>query len=347
MYKIFVKPIFFLLQPETIHNFVCKTLKLVCAIPGVPYIIKSIYAVKSPLLERKVFGLSFPNPIGLAAGFDKDAKLFDELGYFGFGFIEIGTITPKAQSGNDKPRMFRLPRDVGLINRMGFNNEGVDAILERLKKKKTDIIIGGNIGKNKNIPNEQAVDDYEKCFETLFDYVDYFTVNVSSPNTPLLRALQDKEPLLHLLQTLQELNNQKEKRKPILLKIAPDLSNEQLDDIISIVTQTKIDGIIATNTTIARDSLKTDASTLEAIGAGGLSGKPLFSRSTEVIKYLCEKSHQAFPVIAVGGVFTSSDAILKLKAGASLVQIYTSFAYEGPGIVKRINKELLKENFFC
>jgi len=278
----------------------------------------------------------------LAAGFDKDAKLFDELGYFGFGFVEIGTVTPKAQPGNPKPRMFRLPLDEGLINRMGFNNEGALSACERLQKRKTKIIIGGNIGKNKDTPNEEAVDDYKKCFEALFEYVDYFVVNVSSPNTPNLRELQDKEPLTCLLQSVQELNHQKEKPKPILLKIAPDLSNEQLDDIIDIVGKTKIDGIIATNTTIKKDNLTTKKYILESIGAGGLSGRPLMHRSTEVVRYLSEKSNKAFPIIAVGGIFTPEDAIEKLKAGASLVQVYTSFTYEGPGIVKRINQEILK-----
>lgn len=302
--------------------------------------------INDPRLEQTFFGITFPNPVGLAAGFDKDAKFFDELSYFGFGFIEIGTITPKGQLGNDKPRMFRLSADEALINRMGFNGEGVEAALKRLKKKKTNIIIGGNIGKNKNTPNGQAVNDYKKCFETLFDYVDYFVVNVSSPNTPGLRTLQDKEPLMDLLQTLQELNAQKKNRKPILLKISPDLSDGQLFDITSVVLKTKIDGVIATNTTISRDGLKTAINMIEKIGTGGLSGKPLFNRSTEVLKYLREKLPKDFPIIAVGGIHTTADAILKFKAGASLVQVYTGFVHEGPGIVKRINMELLKENFF-
>jgi dihydroorotate dehydrogenase len=293
-------------------------------------------------LERKLFGLTFPNPVGLAAGFDKDAKLFDELGYFGFGFIEIGTLTPKAQPGNEKPRMFRLPEDEGLINRMGFNNGGVDEAVVRLKNRKTKIIVGGNIGKNKVTPNEEAVNDYEKCFEALFDHVDYFVVNVSSPNTPGLRALQDKEPLTKLLFRVKELNAQKKNPKAILLKIAPDLTNEQLDDIVEIVKDTKIDGVIATNTTIDRSSLKTDSSKVEALGAGGLSGKPLTTRSVEVVKYLSDKSNKAFPIIGVGGIHTGKDAVEILKAGASLVQVYTGFIYEGPGIVKNINKEILK-----
>jgi dihydroorotate dehydrogenase len=343
MYKRIIKPTLFLFQPETIHHLVFKTIKLICKVPGIPALIKSVYVVNDKRLERKLFGLTFPNPVGLAAGFDKDAKLFDELGYYGFGFIEIGTLTPKAQPGNEQPRMFRLPEDEALINRMGFNNGGVDEAVERLRKRKTKIIIGGNIGKNKVTPNEEAVNDYEKCFEALFDHVDYFVVNVSSPNTPGLRALQDKEPLTHLLNRVKELNTQKKNPKPILLKIAPDLTNEQLDDIIDIVKQTKIDGVIATNTTISRSGLNTNDSRLTTIGAGGLSGKPLTRRSAEVVKYLSDKSNKAFPIIGVGGIHTGEDAIEMLNAGASLVQVYTGFIYEGPGIVKRINKEILKQ----
>jgi dihydroorotate dehydrogenase len=342
MYKSIIKPLFFLVQPERIHHIVFKTIRLFCKIPGVPALIKSTYVVNDKRLERKLFGLTFPNPVGLAAGFDKDAKLFDELGYYGFGFIEIGTLTPEAQPGNEQPRMFRLPEDEGLINRMGFNNGGVKAAAERLKKRKTNIIIGGNIGKNKVTPNEDAVSDYEKCFEVLFDHVDYFVVNVSSPNTPGLRELQDKEPLTKLLRRVKELNAQKKDPKAILLKIAPDLTNEQLDDIIVIVKETKIDGIIATNTTIDRSNLVTDKEKIGAIGAGGLSGKPLTKRSVEVVKYLSEKSGKAFPIIGVGGIHTGKDALEMLKAGASLIQVYTGFIYEGPGIVKQINKELLK-----
>lgn len=342
MYKIFLKPIFFLIDPETIHHWVFKTIKLLCKIPGVSSLLKGFYVIDDKRLERKLFGLTFPNPVGLAAGFDKDAKLYDELGYFGFGFIEIGTLTPKAQPGNEQPRMFRLPEDEGLINRMGFNNGGVEAAAERLKYRKTKIIMGGNIGKNKITPNEEAVNDYEKCFESLFDHVDYFVVNVSSPNTPNLRALQDKEPLTKLLKRIKELNSLKKTPKPILLKIAPDLTNEQLDDIIEIVRETKIDGLIATNTTISREGLKTSGKRLEEIGAGGLSGKPLTKRSLEVVKYLNDKSNSAFPIIAVGGIHSGEDAINMINAGASLIQIYTGFIYEGPAIVKNINKAILK-----
>lgn len=341
MYKLLLKPLFFLFQPETIHHLVFRAIKAAMAIPGIASLTRSIYAVKDERLRRTVFGITFDNPVGLAAGFDKDAKLYDELSCYGFGFIEIGTLTPKAQPGNEKPRMFRLPIDEALINRMGFNNEGVHAAVERLKRKKGRVIIGGNIGKNKVTPNEEAAGDYETCFEALFDHVDYFVVNVSSPNTPGLRALQDKEPLTALLSRVKQLNAAKPNPRPVLLKIAPDLTNEQLDDIIDIVKTTKIDGVIATNTTIDRSNLRTPKEEVERIGAGGLSGKPLAKRATEVIRYLSERSGKAFPIIGVGGIHSAEDAIEKLEAGAVLVQIYTGFIYEGPGLVKRINKEIL------
>ena len=343
MYKSIIRPIFFWFPPESIHHFVFQAIKIICKIPGVSSLFRSMYVINDSRLEKNLFGFTFPNPVGLAAGFDKDAKLFDELGNFGFGFIEIGTLTPKAQPGNDKPRMFRLPTDQALINRIGFNNEGAEAAVRHLKNRKTKIIVGGNIGKNKITPNEDAALDYEICFETLFDYVDYFVVNVSSPNTPNLRALQDKEPLTKLLLRLKSLNNQKNKPKAILLKIAPDLTNEQLDDIISIVNETKIDGLIATNTTIDRSNLKTDKETVEKIGAGGLSGKPLTKRSLEVVRHLIIKSNNSFPIIAVGGIYSAEDALAMIDAGASLVQVYTGFIYEGPSIVKNINKGILKK----
>jgi dihydroorotate dehydrogenase len=337
MYKVFIKPILFLFDPEWVHHTVFSTLKLIHRIPVMGNLIKGFYQVKDQRLERKLFGLTFPNPVGLAAGFDKDAKLYKELSNFGFGFIEIGTLTPKPQPGNPKKRLFRLPEDGGLINRMGFNNEGVEAAIERLKRNK-GILIGGNIGKNKLTPNEEAVSDYVQCFEALFPHVDYFVVNVSSPNTPNLRALQDKEPLTHLLQTLKDLNHSKSKPKPILLKIAPDLTEEQLVDIIDIVTSVKIDGVIATNTTLSREGLQSENKS----EMGGLSGKPVTKKSTEVIRFLHEKSKNAFPIIGVGGIHSPEDAIEKLEAGASLVQLYTGFVYEGPGVVKRINKAILK-----
>ena len=306
-------------------------------IPGFSSLFKSLYLVNDKRLETEVFGLKFPNPVGLAAGFDKNAVLYKELSNFGFGFIEIGTLTPVGQEGNPKKRLFRLKEDSAIINRMGFNNEGVQAAVERLKKNK-NVLIGGNIGKNKLTPNENATQDYEICFEALFDYVDYFVVNVSSPNTPNLRELQDKKPLTELLQTLQNKNLTKSKPKPILLKIAPDLTDSQLLDIIDIVNETKIAGVIATNTTLSREGLQSENKS----EMGGLSGKPLTKRSTEVIRFLSEKSNKSFPIIGVGGIHSAQDAIEKLKAGASLIQLYTGFIYEGPQLVKDINKEILK-----
>jgi dihydroorotate dehydrogenase len=305
---------------------------------------KMAFSVKDSRLEREVFGLKFPNPVGLAAGFDKDGKHFRAMSALGFGFIEVGTVTPKGQEGNPQPRLFRLPADEALINRMGFNNEGVTALVDRLKGgKPKGLIIGGNIGKNKLTPNEEATTDYVICFEALFPYVDYFVVNVSSPNTPNLRELQDKEPLTRLLSVLQEKNRAQSSPKPILLKIAPDLSNEQLDDIIDIVKDTGIDGLIATNTTISRADLHTDHNTVAQIGAGGLSGQPVKDRSTEVIRYLHQRSGGAITIIGVGGIASAEDALEKLEAGASLVQVYSGMIYEGPGLVKQINQAILKQ----
>lgn len=343
MYKLIIRPILFCFDPEEVHYFTFSFVKLISKIPGVSSIIKSIYEVKDVRLEREVFGIRFKNPVGLAAGFDKDAKLYKELSDFGFGFIEIGTVTPVGQEGNPKKRLFRLKEDQAIINRMGFNNGGVLEAVERLKKN-SGVLIGGNIGKNKVTPNENAVDDYIICFDALFDYVDYFVVNVSSPNTPNLRALQDKEPLTALLQTLQDRNVEKQKTstqkiKPILLKIAPDLTDEQLLDIIDIVKTTQIAGVIATNTTISRDGLQSQNQS----EMGGLSGKPLTKRSTEVIRFLSEKSNKAFPIIGVGGIHSADDAVEKLNAGASLVQLYTGFIYEGPALIKAINKKVLKQ----
>ena len=341
MYRI-TRFFLFFFNAEFIHHLIFKLIKFAAIVPGATWFWSFLFKVSNARLEREVFGLKFKNPVGLAAGFDKDAKLFDELASFGFGFIEIGTVTPLPQDGNDKPRLFRLKKDDALINRMGFNNQGLEAVVSRLRRKKSDVIIGGNIGKNKLTSNSQAVNDYKICFEKLFPFVDYFAVNVSSPNTPGLRDLQDKEPLKVLLYKLQELNTLKAVRKPILLKIAPDLTNNQLDDIISIVADTSIDGIIATNTTIDRDNLQTNHKQLNAIGNGGLSGKPLKSRSTEVIRYLSEKSNNSFPIIGVGGIHSAEDAIEKLNAGATLVQLYTGFVYEGPNLIKKINKHILK-----
>ena len=343
MYKYLIKPFLFFFSPETAHSLVFSVLSFINKIPGISAIIRSIYLIKDKRLERTVFGITFPNPVGLGAGFDKDGKYIDELSNLGFGFIEIGTVTPVGQPGNEKPRCFRLPEDEALINKMGFNNEGVDSMVDRLKNRKPGIIVGGNIGKNKITANENAVNDYDICFNALHDYVDYFVVNVSSPNTPNLRQLQEKEPLTKLLLHLKSLNNQKKNPKPILLKIAPDLTNEQLDDIIEIVIQTKIDGVVATNTTISREGLTTNEATVISYGMGGLSGKPLTKRSTEVIKYLSTKSNKAFPIIGVGGIHSPENAIEKLNAGADLIQIYTGFIYEGPSLIKKINKRILSD----
>ena len=342
MYKSLIRPLLFKKNPEDAHHFTFGVLKTLFKIPGIPSITKTVFSYKNPALKTTVFGLDFESPVGLAAGFDKDAKLFDELGAFGFGFIEIGTLTPKGQDGNPKPRLFRLPEDGSLINRMGFNNEGVENAVERLKAKKSKVIIGGNIGKNKNTPNEVALRDYEICFDALFDHVDYFVVNVSSPNTPNLRELQEKGPLKALLNAVMVKNLAKTNPKPILLKIAPDLNEAQLDDIIEIVTETKIDGVIATNTTISRAGLNTSDKTVEEIGAGGLSGKIVRSRSTDVIRYLSNKSAGKLKIIGVGGINTAQDAIEKLEAGACLVQVYTGFIYEGPSMIKKINKGIAK-----
>lgn len=318
--------------------------KLTFNLPLVSSLVKKSFALDDPRLEREVFGLKFKNPVGLAAGFDKDAKLIDEMAMLGFGFIEIGTLTPKPQEGNPQPRLFRLPQDEALINRMGFNNGGVADAVKRLKKRKSNVIVGGNIGKNKVTPNEHAVDDYLFCLEALHPYVDYFVVNVSSPNTPNLRDLQEKEPLKQLLSAVKSANDQKSKPKPILLKIAPDLTDGQLEDIIEIVRETQIDGVIATNTTIDRSKLSTSAAEVEAIGAGGVSGKVLKDRSTEVIRYLHSHSGGAFPIIGVGGIFSAADAIEKLEAGASLIQVYSGMIYEGPSLIKKIKKGILSHN---
>lgn len=338
MYQL-LKPLLFKFDPENVHYYVTRNLKRFNKMPGGTAISKAIWASDDKRLEKEVFGLKFKNPVGLAAGFDKNAELIAEMGALGFGFVEVGTVTPLPQPGNDKPRMFRLPADEALINRMGFNNLGVDVAAERiaayrksLKPGETALIIGGNIGKNKVTPNEDAVSDYIKCFDRLFDVVDYFVVNVSSPNTPGLRALQGKEPLMHILNTLQQRNSKNGISRPILLKIAPDLTNEQLDDIADIVKQTGIAGIIATNTTISREGLTSGFKD----EMGGLSGKPLTQRSTEVISYLHKASGGSFPIIGVGGIHSAEDAAEKIQAGAVLVQLYTGFIYEGPGLIKRI-----------
>lgn len=343
MYKTILKPLLFNVDPERAHHLTVSLFRSTLKIPLAGNIFKSLYAFQSSALQQEVFGLKFKNPVGLAAGFDKDGKYHREMSRLGFGFIEIGTVTPLPQGGNPQPRLFRLKKDEALINRMGFNNDGVDAMVERLKAHRPkDVILGGNIGKNKVTPNENAIDDYVICFNKLHDYVDYFVVNVSSPNTPGLRDLQDKEPLTKILSKLMSLNKQKSKQKPILLKIAPDLTDPQLDDIIDIVADTKIDGVVATNTTIDRSGLQTDSTSIVSIGNGGLSGKPLSRRSTEVIKYLHDKSNGAFPIVGVGGIDSAATAQEKLDAGATLVQVYSGLVYQGPGLVKNICNGLSK-----
>ncbi|MBC7553088.1 MAG: quinone-dependent dihydroorotate dehydrogenase, partial [Taibaiella sp.] len=329
MYKL-IKKILFWFEPESVHTWVMNRLDFAYNVPFLRYFIESRYYVDEPSLSQTIWGIHFPNPVGLAAGFDKNAVGIDSLSCLGFGFIEIGTVTPRQQSGNLKPRLFRLPADEALINRMGFNNRGATSAASRIRKKKEAVVIGGNIGKNKDTPLALADADYERCFEELYKVVDYFVVNVSSPNTPGLRELQEREPLTRLLNKLQVLNNRLGSGKPILLKIAPDLTEGQLDDIIDIVRETEIHGIVATNTTIKRDGLRTTASTLESIGDGGLSGRPLKERATEVVRYIHSRSNGQIPIIAVGGIFTAEDAIEKLEAGACLVQVYTGFVYEGP-----------------
>ena len=342
MYKL-IRSILFKTDPETIHAWVMNRLQFAYDIKPLRKWMKSNYTITDPKLERTLWGLKFPNPVGLAAGFDKNAKHIDALACLGFGFIEIGTLTPKGQPGNPQPRMFRLPADQALINRMGFNNKGVHNAVPRIKRRKENVLIGGNIGKNKDTPLELADSDYEICFAELYKVVDYFVVNVSSPNTPGLRQLQEKEPLTNLLMKLQRKNNElgKGSVKPLLLKIAPDLTNEQLDDIIDIVRSTGLHGIVATNTTIDRSGLNTPSTEVDNMGAGGLSGKPLRQRATEVVRYIHTRSNGQIPIIAVGGIFTAEDAIEKLEAGAVLVQVYTGFIYEGPRIARNICEGLL------
>ncbi len=341
MYKRLIRPILFLFDPELIHHISFFLIKRFINIPGVKYLTKKKFSINSKSLEREVFGIKFPNPVGLAAGFDKNAELFSELSNFGFGFIEIGTVTPQPQPGNKKKRIFRLNKDQSLINRLGFNNKGVNYIKNKLKNK-GKIIIGANIGKNKKTPNEKAFDDYLFSFDKLYDYVDYFVINVSSPNTPNLRDLQDKKPLTSLVKKLNLHRKKKKKRKPILLKISPDLSENKLLDIISVIQKEDLDGVIATNTTVTREDLESESELTSEVG--GLSGKKLNSKSNEVIRFIHKKSNGSFPIIGVGGVFSPRDVIEKLKSGASLVQVYTGFIYEGPNMVKKINKELLNRS---
>ncbi|MCR6719127.1 MAG: quinone-dependent dihydroorotate dehydrogenase [Chitinophagaceae bacterium] len=341
----FLRKILFLFPPESVHYFSMNMLKLLCAVPPFRWMIKKSFTPNRSGLSTTFLGLTFRNPVGLGAGFDKNARYLRELEALGFGYVEIGTVTPLPQAGNDKPRLFRLPSDQALINRMGFNNDGVATVVNRLKKwrasnKNPGIVVGGNIGKNKITANEDAWKDYEICFKELHPWVDYFVVNVSSPNTPGLRALQEKESLRKILMHLQMINNGKAQPKPILLKIAPDLNKAEIDDVIDLALEIKLDGLVATNTTISRENLQTPASTIEAIGAGGLSGAPVKNRSTEVVRYIQGRAGTQIPVIASGGIFTGDDAREKLHSGASLVQVWTGFIYVGPGIVKQICQDL-------
>jgi len=342
MYRSIVKPLMFLLPPEFAHKLTLVLFKIIMSIPILGGLVKRGFHVSDPKLKRKILGLEFPNPVGLAAGFDKDGRYYDLMSKLGFGFIEIGTVTPKPQIGNPKPRLFRLPKDQALINRMGFNNLGLDAMVERLNNRKTGkFVVGGNIGKNKDTHNDNALEDYRTCFNALFPCVDYFVVNVSSPNTPGLRDLQEKEPLERILNHLMDLNNEKIMPKPILLKIAPDLTKGQLNDIVEIIASTKIDGVIATNTTIKRNGLQTNDDKIDRIGRGGLSGKPLEKRSLEVIKFLRQHGKEGMVIIGVGGINSGETATNMLDAGADLIQLYTGLIYEGPRIVKKINKAIL------
>ncbi|WP_034044279.1 quinone-dependent dihydroorotate dehydrogenase [Wocania ichthyoenteri] len=344
MYKLLLRPLFFLFDPEKIHYFTFSLIKFTSKIPGFTSIFKSLYVVNDKRLERKLFGLTFKNPVGLAAGFDKNAVLYNELANFGFGFIEIGTVTPKTQAGNPKKRLFRLKDDQGIINRMGFNNEGLEAAITQLKKNKGKLIIGGNIGKNTQTKPEDYTKDYLECFNALHPFVDYFVLNVSCPNVGSHAKLNDKDYLEELINAVQNANKTFKKQKPILLKIAPDLNNNQLDEIIQLVADTKLDGVIASNTSMDRSGLKASQKQLESIGNGGLSGQPIKEKSTQVIKYLSEKSNKAFPIIGVGGVHSAQDALEKISAGADLIQVYTGFIYEGPSLIKGINKAILKES---
>ncbi|WMI65772.1 quinone-dependent dihydroorotate dehydrogenase [Aestuariibaculum sp. YM273] len=343
MYKLLLRPIFFAFDPEKIHHFTFSLIKITSKIPGFKAIFRSLYVVNDARLERKLFGLTFKNPVGLAAGFDKNAVLYNELANFGFGFIEIGTVTPKAQPGNPKKRLFRLKADQGIINRMGFNNEGLEAAIEALKKNKGKLVIGGNIGKNTNTKPEDYTKDYLECFNALHPYVDYFVLNVSCPNVGSHAKLNDKDYLEELIGAVQNANKNFDKQKPILLKIAPDLNNNQLDEIVELVQDTNLDGVIASNTSTDRSGLKASKEQLAEIGNGGLSGQPIKAKSTQTIKYLADKSNKSFPIIGVGGVHSADDALEKIKAGADLVQVYTGFIYEGPSLVKSINKAILQE----
>ena len=342
MYKAIIRPLLFLFDPEKVHHFVVFLVKVIAVVPGLNKLIRHYFSFSPMVLHTRIAGLEFSNRVGMAAGFDKNADFFNEFSLFGFSFIEIGTVTPKAQPGNPKPRLFRLPCDLALINRMGFNNMGVEHAVERLQKRNSPIIIGGNIGKNTSTPNENAADDYAACFNALYDHVDYLAVNVSCPNIAGLEKLQDQQSLRKILERIMADRSNKIIRKPVFLKISPDLSVVQLDEIISLYHMVGLDGIIATNTTTTRIGLLTDKDKITAIGSGGLSGAPLKKRSLEIIRYICKQSDNTIPVIGVGGIMNPADALDMIIAGASLVQVYSGFIYEGPFLVRKINRALAK-----
>lgn len=344
MYRLLIRPLLFLINPESVHHLIITLLQFFLRSDRLRSFVRSWYVIDHELLKREVFGLKFDNPVGLAAGFDKDAVVYNEISCFGFAFIEIGTITPIGQPGNPKPRLFRLVKDKGLINRMGFNNQGLSAAVSQLEKKNRKVIIGGNIGKNTLTDNANATEDYASCFQGLYDSVDYFVINVSCPNIGSLSELQDRKELDGIVSRLAQIKQNKARKKPVLIKISPDLDDQQIDDVISIARDYGIDGIIATNTSVSRDGLKTGPEAVSEMGSGGLSGSPLRERSTAVIRYIHDKTGGQLPIIGVGGIMTPEDALEKLDAGATLVQVYTGFIYEGPGLVKKINKAILERS---
>lgn len=348
MYKHLLRPLLFRLSPETIHHLILWGLKIIGYLPGGRCLLRACFSLRHPSLEREVFGIRFPNPVGMAAGFDKDAEVYDEIAAMGFGFVEVGTITPKGQPGNPRPRLFRLPEDSALINRMGFNNRGLEAAVHNVRRKirrhfgpcGKETILGGNLGKNTLTPNEAAAGDYLKLFRSLYEYIHYFTVNVSCPNVTGLACLQEKEMLRGILNALVEFRRGQNDYRPILLKISPDLTNEQIDDMIDVMIECGIDGIVATNTTTSREGLDTSATTLERIGRGGLSGAPLTKRSLEIVRYIHQKTQGNFPIIGVGGIMNVEDALAMLDAGACLIQVYTGYIYNGPCFPRQICKAL-------
>lgn len=345
MYKVFIRPILFLLQPEHIHSILFIVLRIVFTIPGLKVLVRKYYFINHPCLKRQFLGLEFSNPVGLSAGFDKNGEIFNEFAAFGFSHIELGTVTPKEQPGNSKPRNFRLPSDKALINRMGFNNHGVKSLVKRIETRRPKgLVLGGNIGKNTLTDNKDAVKDYEYCFKELYDKVDYFVVNVSCPNITNLSELQDQEGLENILGSLSAIRSDKENYIPILLKISPDLNNNQIDTSLSIVSKYNIDGVVATNTSVSRDSLITSTKKVKSIGDGGLSGRPITQKSLDVVKYIHDKTDGKLPIVGVGGIMTVQDALNMLDNGATLIQIYTGFIYNGPGFIRKINKAIIERS---